>query len=208
MQNLPLLIKNPLLLNNPKLFVSECCFNSLAIKLTASSINLNIYEEKVVGETELKLVDSRFILVNTQTILSYLVDKYAPNNSIYPKDLYKRAMINQILFFDNGTLGNKIQTILHQKISEENVHSLEESYKTIEQLLVETEYISGEHLTIADFCIVSSLIVAFILAPPNFQNYPKTEAWFKKIKSHPACVKHQGDIDNIEKCLKERKNSE
>ena len=34
----------------------------------------------------------------------YLADKYDKSDSLYPKDPVKRALVNQRLFFDMGTL--------------------------------------------------------------------------------------------------------
>ena len=36
--------------------------------------------------------------------MGYLVDKYAKNDSLYPKDPKTRAVINQRLYFDLGNL--------------------------------------------------------------------------------------------------------
>ncbi|ENN73491.1 hypothetical protein YQE_09916, partial [Dendroctonus ponderosae] len=37
---------------------------------------------------------------NRHVIMQYLVDKYAKDDSLYPKDLKKRAIVNLRLFFD------------------------------------------------------------------------------------------------------------
>lgn len=34
----------------------------------------------------------------------YLAEKYGKDDSLYPKDVKKRALVNQRLFFDIGTL--------------------------------------------------------------------------------------------------------
>lgn len=39
------------------------------------------------------------------------VDKYAENDSLYPKDLQKRATVNQRLFFDVGILSAKMGAV-------------------------------------------------------------------------------------------------
>lgn len=36
--------------------------------------------------------------------MTYLADQYGKNDSLYPKDAKKRAVVNQRLFFDLGTL--------------------------------------------------------------------------------------------------------
>lgn len=36
--------------------------------------------------------------------MTYLADQYGKNDSLYPKDPRKRAIVNQRLYFDMGTL--------------------------------------------------------------------------------------------------------
>lgn len=43
--------------------------------------------------------------------MQYLVEKYAKNDSLYPKDLWTRAKINQFLQFDNEYLFVTLGTI-------------------------------------------------------------------------------------------------
>jgi glutathione S-transferase len=40
----------------------------------------------------------------SRAILAYLVERYAKDDSLYPKDPKKRAVVNQMLYFDATTL--------------------------------------------------------------------------------------------------------
>lgn len=58
------------------------------------------------------LDDDGFILTESRAIALYLVEKYFPDgHSLYPKDMNQRALINQRLQFDCGTLYPRIRTI-------------------------------------------------------------------------------------------------
>lgn len=48
------------------------------------------------------LDDDGYILSNSHAINAYLVDKYGKDDSLYPKDLKKRGVVNQRLFFNEG----------------------------------------------------------------------------------------------------------
>lgn len=42
-----------------------------------------------------------FVLLNfSHAIAIYLVEKYAKNDSLYPKDLVQRTKVNEVLFWD------------------------------------------------------------------------------------------------------------
>lgn len=50
------------------------------------------------------LVDNLFVIWETRAIVVYLVEQYGKDDSLYPKDPQKQALINQRLYFDMGTL--------------------------------------------------------------------------------------------------------
>jgi hypothetical protein len=48
------------------------------------------------------------LLPYSRAILGYLVEKYAKEDSLYPKDPKKRAVVNQMLYFDATTMYQRI----------------------------------------------------------------------------------------------------
>lgn len=53
----------------------------------------------------IKLIHAR---VFSRPIMGYLVSKYAKNDSLYPRDPRKRGVVDQMLYFDIGTLNENV----------------------------------------------------------------------------------------------------
>jgi glutathione S-transferase len=56
--------------------------------------------------------DDGFTLWDSHAIMVYLVSKYAKNDALYPKDLKKRALIDQRLHFDSGVVFAQLRRIV------------------------------------------------------------------------------------------------
>jgi glutathione S-transferase len=56
--------------------------------------------------------DNDFVLWESKAIAEYLVDSKAPDHPLYPKDVKKRALINQRLYFDATVLFSRVQLIV------------------------------------------------------------------------------------------------
>lgn len=57
------------------------------------------------------LVDNGFVLTESRAILAYLVNSKAPESSLYPKCVKKRATIDSRLYFDATTLSVRLSNV-------------------------------------------------------------------------------------------------
>lgn len=58
----------------------------------------------------------------SRPIMAYLVSKYARNDSLYPKDPKRRAIVDQMMYFDAGSLfTNLVKCYVRIDLCSENV---------------------------------------------------------------------------------------
>lgn len=63
------------------------------------------YLNIVIGNFKIKKLKLYFFFnLNSRAIMTYLTDSYAKDDSMYPKDLKTRAMVDQRMQFDLGVL--------------------------------------------------------------------------------------------------------
>ncbi|XP_037716876.1 glutathione S-transferase 1-like [Drosophila subpulchrella] len=138
------------------------------------------------------LEDDGFFLTDSHVINSYLVSKYGKDDSLYPKDLQKRAIVDQRLHYDSSVIASTGKSILvpllwenKTEIPQARIDALEGVYKSLNLFLESGDYLAGDNLTIADFHITAALTGFLVFLPVDATKYPKLAAWIERIKELP-----------------------
>ncbi|KAF2897271.1 hypothetical protein ILUMI_08911 [Ignelater luminosus] len=132
------------------------------------------------------LVDGDFIVWESRAIAAYLVRTYAKDDSLYPKDLKQKAIVDQRLNFDCGTLYPRIRAICFPilflgeiEIYDEHKTNLDEALGFLDIFLEGNNFVCGDKLTIADCSLVASVssiaAVGWDLTP-----YANVNAWVSR----------------------------
>ncbi|PSN30879.1 Glutathione S-transferase 1-1 [Blattella germanica] len=108
----------------------------------------------------------------SRAILGYLVDQYAQDDLLYPKDIKQRALVNQRLFFEAGTLDKAFGEYFHGKAAK-----LYDAFEVLEKYLEGKKWIAGDNKTIADFSIISS-VATIEVTGFEVSKYPNVSNWF------------------------------
>ncbi|XP_046420376.1 glutathione S-transferase 1-like isoform X2 [Neodiprion fabricii] len=131
------------------------------------------------------LDDDGFHIWDSHAIVTYLFDKYAKDDSMYPKDLQKRAVINQRLHFDNSILFPAIREIaapiLYKGVTEipqDRIDFIKQNFEFLEIFLGNSDWMAGNTLTLADTSIIASVTSLMVFVP--LDQYPKLAAWVKR----------------------------
>ncbi|XP_050028635.2 glutathione S-transferase D7-like [Dermacentor andersoni] len=149
------------------------------------------------------LQDDNFVLWESRAIMRYLVDMYAPDHSLYPKDVRKRALIDQFLDYDLGTFYRTVADYFYSYLlkGEPKCEKKEEAFLnslgSMEHLLGDKprRFLTGSQMTLADVALMESLTV------PETMNYdlssfPGVKAWYDWMQSK-LCTVNEVNVEGI-----------
>lgn len=158
------------------------------------------------------LNDQGFILWESRPILVYLVEKYGKGSSLYPADVQRRAIVNQRLYFDMGTLYQRYSDYFYPQIfvnapaDPEKLKRLEEAFGFLNTFLESSKYAAGDSLTLADISLVATVSTIELLKELDINKYPKVVAWYKLCKKTiPGYDINQAGVDECKTALQNLK---
>lgn len=192
----------------PKLFCSDGSPPVRAVYMTAAAIGLeldkkilNLFTGEHLTPDYLKLnpqhtiptlQDGDFVVWDSHAITTYLIGTYAKDDSLYPKDLKKRAIIDQRLHFDSGVLfprflliGSQIFRQGARSVPKDKADTVIEAYTILETFLGLSKYIVGNTMTLADLAICPTITSLNLLVPLAENRFPNICNWLEMMKALP-----------------------
>lgn len=182
--------------------VRACLLTLKALNLPFEYKRINLMSKEHLSEEYLQKnpqhtvptleVDGNFIW-DSHAIIAYLVSKYGNDDTLYPKDLLQRAVVDQRLHFENGVmfaggLRSIVGPLLFQnetKIPQTKIDAVIDTYNFLEVFLKDKPYMAGDHLTIADFSIVTTVTSLVAFAQIDGSKYPKLTSWLNRMEALP-----------------------
>nr|UEN71118.1 glutathione S transferase-E4 [Glyphodes pyloalis] len=147
------------------------------------------------------LKDDDFLIWDSHAICGYLVSKYGKNDSLYPTEPRKRAVIDQRLHFDSSilfvALRSTVEPLLYagdKTFKPENLAKIKAGYDFMEKFLT-APWLAGDEVTLADICCVSTISSMNEIVPIDAETYPRLTAWLKKCSEQDFFKK--GNAPNI-----------
>lgn len=137
------------------------------------------------------LEDDEFVIADSNAILVYLAERYAPE-SWYARSPVGKAAIQRWLSVAAGQLAfypaaARRATMFNQPIDSALIAQAHDLFKVIEATLSKTAFLTGENVTIADLAIYSYTTIA----PEGnvaLDDYPNIRAWLGRIEALPGFV--------------------
>nr|P46433.1 RecName: Full=Glutathione S-transferase 4; AltName: Full=GST class-theta [Musca domestica]CAA51978.1 glutatione transferase-4 [Musca domestica] len=134
------------------------------------------------------LVDNGFALWESRAIMVYLVEKYGKQDDpLYPSCPKKRALINQRLYFDMGTLYQGFANYFYPQFKEkkpadpELFKKFEVTLDFLNTFLSESKYAAGDSLTLADLALLAS-VSTFEAVNIDVSKYEHIARWYALVK--------------------------
>ncbi|XP_037729132.1 glutathione S-transferase D6-like [Drosophila subpulchrella] len=155
------------------------------------------------------LVDNGFVIWETRAIVVYLVEQYGKDDSLYPKDPQKQALINQLLYFDMGTLYEAIAKYFFPLLrtgkpgTQENFEKLIAAFNLLNTFLEGRDYVAGSQLSVADIVILATVSTTEMVEF-DLEQFPNVVRWYKNAqKVTPGWDENVERIQNAKKFLAE-----
>jgi len=175
-----------------------------AVLLTAKAVGVELKHQEVdlFGKQEHKteaflkmnpthtvptLDDNGFYMWESRAIMGYLVNQYGKDDKLYPKEAKKRAVVDNMLYFDADCLFVGIQqyfrpALFGKPLEDDKKEVALERMGFLNTILGQRPYAAGDHLTIADFSIISTMSLADVLHF-NMDDFPNIKKWVARIKT-------------------------
>jgi glutathione S-transferase len=154
------------------------------------------------------LVDNEFSIWESRAISIYLIEKYASNDSLYPKNPKVRAVINQRLYFDMGTLWKNFHDYFFapfygREQTPEGLKKFEESVEMFNKFLDENEFVAGtKKLSVADLSLFAS-VSTFEVFDFDFSPFSNVSKWLEMMNEKaPGHELNADGVKNLKVMMK------
>ncbi|KAL0133760.1 hypothetical protein PUN28_001018 [Cardiocondyla obscurior] len=134
------------------------------------------------------LDDNGVYLWESRAIMTYLANQYGKNDSLYPKEPKKRAVVDQRLYFDLGSLyqsfADYYYTLIFTGVTPDQAkfEKINNVLSFLDKFLEGENYAAGKTLTLADLALVVT-ISNFKLMDHDLSKYSNILKWYDRIQS-------------------------
>lgn len=145
--------------------------------------------------------DGDFTLFESNTILRYICNAYAPASPLYPTEPRARARVEAMMDFQQTAL-NRPQTVVffglvrtppEKRDMAAIVAAAKETggiWSILDARLAGHAYLAGDGFTLADVVFGMHAHRWFAMDVPGRAETPRVAAWYQRLMARPAFVRH------------------
>lgn len=132
--------------------------------------------------------DGDLVLWESRAIIGYLMNAYGKDDKYYPKDPKKRALVDQRLYFDIGTLFPKFGEYFVAQMKQgvpanpEKLKEIGTVFGLLDKFLENSRYAAGDDITIADFALMASVSTFVDGVNVSLKKFPNVKRWYEDCK--------------------------
>lgn len=132
------------------------------------------------------LEDSGYVIWDSHAINAYLVGKYGKDDSLYPRDIHCRTLIDQRLDFDSGVVCFTFNFLRNPLLYKDNINAINKIYEVVEEFFEkDNKWIAGPQMTIADLSLLPSITSLGVMVPIEAEKCPKLVKWIQRAETMP-----------------------
>jgi len=119
--------------------------------------------------------------------MCYLANQYGKDDSLYPKDPKKRALVDLMLYFDMGTLHQNLTNAYAPAYKEQvpledrRTSKIPIGLEQFDKLLEGKQWAAGDNITIAD-CTLVATVASIEIMGFDISGYKNVSKWYGKCK--------------------------
>ncbi|KAH8297207.1 hypothetical protein KR044_006693 [Drosophila immigrans] len=185
---------------DPSIPVRPVKMTLAALQVPYEFVEVNVFNKEQLSEEYLKknpqhtipmLEDDDACIWDSHAIMCYLVSKYGKDDSLYPKDPLKRAIVDQRLYFESGVVfadairRTNTMAFCGLPVTKDRIDAIVEVYNLMEAFLKDHDYIAGDNITIADFSLISPISSLVGYVEIDTTKFSKLTAWVKRMEKLP-----------------------
>lgn len=88
------------------------------------------------------------------------------------------------------------------EVTDSQIAAIRRGFDILEQYLVETKYVAGENVTIADFSLIATVTSLMLFLPITPKQYPKISVWLDTVSKMPCYVANDVGVKKFYKFFK------
>ena len=164
------------------------------------------------------LEDGDFVLTEVSSILKYLADKH--DSVAYPRDLKKRARVNEVMdWFNTNLLRDWAYNLIYPQVFPQHKRPTDDVQQGVlnwgkekaerwlglldQHMIGSKKFLAGDEITIADY-FGAQVLSAGDLIGANLAKYPNIDRYMKSMRALPSWKKTNEVIDGFAASLKDK----